>query len=71
MIQSELHSTMTVNADKTAIKEYPRKTVHATWKLKNKGTNLLVNSKETGKKMTFYILHINDTSAVFTATSLP
>jgi hypothetical protein len=69
MIQSELRSTMTVYANKTAIKEYPGKTVHATWKLKNKGTNLLVNTKETGKKITFNILHVNDTSAIFTATS--
>jgi hypothetical protein len=69
MIQSELRSTMTVNADKTAIKEYPGRTVHAKWKLKNNGTNLIVNTKETGKTITFHIQHVTDTSAVFTATS--
>lgn len=69
MIQSELRSTMTVYADKTAIKEYPGRTVHAKWTLKNKGTNLVVKTKESGKTVTFYIQHINDTSAVFTGTS--
>jgi hypothetical protein len=69
MVQSELRSTMTVNENKTAIKEYPGKTVHATWKLKNKGTTLVVKTKETDKTMTLYIQHITDTSAVFTTTS--
>jgi hypothetical protein len=69
MIQSELHSTLTVNSDKTAIKEYPGKTVHAKWKLKDKGTNLVVKTKESGKTITFHIQHLTDTSALFTATS--
>ncbi len=70
MIQSELHSTMTINADNTVVKEYPRKTIHATWKLTNKGKAISIDSKEIGKKMTFYILHINDTSVIITE-SLP
>jgi len=66
LIQTELRSTLTLNANKTAIKEYHGKTVHGKWKLTNHGTRLLANSKETGKKMTFDILNINDTSAVVT-----
>jgi hypothetical protein len=69
MIQSELRSTFTVYADKTAIKEYSGKTVHAKWKLKDKGTNLVVKTKESGKTITFHIQHLTDTSALFTATS--
>ena len=64
MMEKELHSSLTINKDQTAVKELPGKTVHATWKLKNKGTRLLIDSKEEGKKMTIDILHINDTSAV-------
>ena len=66
LIQAEHRSTLTVNANKTAIKESHGKTVHGKWKLTNHGTRLLANSKETGKKITIDILHINDTSAVVT-----
>ena len=66
LIQAEHRSTLTVNANKTAIKESHGKTVHLKWKLTNHGTRLLANSKETGKKITIDILHINDTSAVVT-----
>jgi hypothetical protein len=68
LIKMEQRSTLTLNADKTAVKEIPGKTIHATWKLKNKGTRLLVDSKDAGKKMTIEILHINDTSAVVVET---
>ena len=61
---TELKSTIIINANKTATKEFRGKTEHANWKLKNKGTCLLINSKETGKKLTIDIQYINDTSAV-------
>ncbi|MGA2824117.1 MAG: hypothetical protein ABSE72_11395 [Bacteroidales bacterium] len=64
LIVTELLSTIIMNANKTAIKEFNGKTEHAKWKLRNNGTRLLVNSKETGKKLTIDIQHINDTSAV-------
>lgn len=64
IIQNEMLSKMTINADKTAIEERPGKTVKGTWKLKKHGTVLLVNSKEKGKKMTIDIIRVNDTSAV-------
>jgi hypothetical protein len=64
IIQTEMHSKLTINADKTAIEERPGKTLKGTWKLKKHGTILLVNSKERGKKMTIDIIHVNDTSAV-------
>ena len=62
-IQMEEGSKLTVNKDKTAIRESLGKTVHATWKLK-KGTILMINVKETGKKFTANIQHITDTSLV-------
>jgi len=63
LIQAESRSTMTINADKTAVKEYPGKTIHGTWKFKN-NTNVQVVSKETDKKVLFEILKINDTLAI-------
>ena len=69
MILSEVSYNMTLNANKTAVKEYQGKTVHAKWKLKDKGTDLFVDSKETGRQMTFHIFHLTDTSAVFTLTA--
>ncbi|MCX6244978.1 MAG: hypothetical protein NTU98_09765 [Bacteroidetes bacterium] len=70
IIQVEERSTLTINADKTAVKEVPGKTIHAKWKLKNKGTKLIVDLQETGKKMNIDILRINDTSIVV-VTNLP
>ena len=63
LIQSESRATLTINADKTAVKEYPGKTIHGTWKFKN-NTHLQVVSKETDKKMIFEIQKINDTLAI-------
>jgi hypothetical protein len=53
----------TTNADKTAVKEYPGKTVHGTWKMKS-NTRLQVVSKETDKKLLMDIVKINDSIAV-------
>jgi hypothetical protein len=68
MIKAEQRSTLTINPDKTAIKEIPGKTIHVTWKLKKQGTRLVINNKENGKKSTIEILAINDTSAVVVET---
>ena len=69
MILSEVSYNMTLNANKTAVKESLGKTIHARWKLKDKGTDLFVDSKETGRQMIFHIFHLTDTSAVFTLTA--
>ena len=66
---TKLNTTLTINANKTAIKEFHGKTEHAKWTLKNKGTSLLVDTKETGQKLTMDIQHINDTSAVMMENS--
>ena len=63
LIKAESHSVLTINADKTAVKEYAGKTIHGTWKFKN-NTHVLVESKETDKKMVFEIQKINDTLAI-------
>ena len=70
MSLSEINYNLIFNADKTAIKEYQGKTIHATWKLKDNGRNLLIISKGTGKQALFHIQQINDTSAIFSVTSL-
>jgi len=61
---TEQGSFITINANKTGSREFRGKTEHAIWNLKNKGTLLLATSKETGKKLSIDIRHINDTSAV-------
>jgi len=63
---SDKTSSLTFKTNKTAIKEYQGKTVDAKWKLTNHGTRLLINSKEPGKKTTYDILHISDTTAIMT-----
>jgi hypothetical protein len=68
MIDSEMRSTLTINPDKTAIKEYPGKTIHATWKLKKKGTRIVAKSKDTGKNLTLDLLKINDSTVVVEST---
>ncbi len=68
VIKSELHSILTINANKTATKELQGKIIHATWKLKNNGTRLLIDSKETDRNMILEIQHITDTSAVVVET---
>ncbi|MGA3012574.1 MAG: hypothetical protein ABSD71_00925 [Bacteroidales bacterium] len=70
MSLSEINYNLTFNADKTAVKEYQGKTIHATWKLKDNGRSLLINSKGTGKQVLFHIQQINDTIAIFSVTSL-
>ncbi len=61
---TELNTTLIINANKTATREFRGKTEHAKWTLKDKGTRLLVDTKETGQKLTMDIQHINDTIAV-------
>ncbi len=70
IIRSELNTVLTLNADKTATKEFQGKTIPATWKLKKNGTRLLVASKETDKNMILEIQRISDTSAIM-VQSLP
>jgi hypothetical protein len=65
-LATELKTTLTINADKTAVKIFPDKTVHATWKVKKQGTRLLVTTKETGKKLTLNIIRVTDSTAVVT-----
>jgi hypothetical protein len=68
MIESEKRSTLTINADKTAVKEYPGKTINASWKLKKKGTRIVAKSKDTGKNLTLDIVKITDSTAVVEST---
>jgi hypothetical protein len=65
IIKTRLNSTLTINKDKTAVQESEDRTIHGTWKLKNKGKRILVTSKEPDRKITIDILRMNDTSAVF------
>ena len=53
LVQSEMRASLEVFANKTAVKNYPGKPVHFTWKMKGKGTRLLTKNVET--KMKFVI----------------
>lgn len=64
IVEREKNTTLTINADKTALKESSGKTIHSTWKFKDHGKSMVVNTKETGKKMRLDIIHVTDTSAV-------
>jgi hypothetical protein len=60
-IQSEERTQLIIKADKTAEKDYIGKVIHAKWKLTKHGTKLAAKSTDTGKKMTYDILRLNDT----------
>ncbi len=53
LVQLEQRATMEIFPDKTAIKNFPGKPLHATWKMKGKGKKII--AKNTENKMTFVI----------------
>ena len=70
IIRSELNSILTLNADKTATKEFQGKTIPAIWKLRKNGTRLFLDTKEADRNMILQIQNITDTSATM-VESLP
>jgi hypothetical protein len=65
LIQTELHSLLTINKDNTADKECAGIIFHDTWKWEKRGTYIQFdNNKEINWKITIDVLRMNDTSAV-------
>lgn len=53
LVQLEQRATLEIFPDKTAIKNFPGKPLHATWKMKGKGKKII--ARNTENKMTFVI----------------
>lgn len=63
-IETQLHTSFTLNADRTCSIQFPNKKVEANWKLKKKGTNLVFRVPASGIKRTLELVFLNDTSAM-------
>jgi hypothetical protein len=64
MIMVEERSSLIINPNGTAAKQYPGKVIKATWKMKKKGTRIVVKEMSTKQKWQFDILEISDKRAV-------
>lgn len=63
MIETVTQTTLTFNEDRTCVISAPRKNVTGTWKLKKKGTILVVKVEETGEKNTLELVSVKDSIA--------
>ena len=59
LVQSEMRATMEIFENKTATKNFPGKPIHATWKMKGKGTRIVAKNVENKMKFVIEILEIN------------
>ena len=59
-----MRTTLKINVDKTCVIQSPGKSINAKWKLKNKGTNLIIKEHESGKIRTLELVLLNDTAAM-------
>lgn len=64
IIDAQQQATIKINADKTGEVIFPGRTLQTTWKMKKKGTNLIVKDIESGQKRVLEFVFINDTIAV-------
>ncbi|MCX6304492.1 MAG: hypothetical protein NT040_05955 [Bacteroidetes bacterium] len=64
LVQSEMRATMEIFANKTAIKNFPGKPLHATWKMKGQGTLIVAKNIENKMKFTIEILEISKVQIV-------
>lgn len=64
LVHSEMRATMEIFANKTAIKNFPGKPIHATWKMKGRGTRLMAKNVENKIKFVIEILEINQDQIV-------
>ncbi|MEI7661943.1 MAG: hypothetical protein WCK34_07095 [Bacteroidota bacterium] len=58
-VQTEMRTTMEIFANKTAVKNYPSKPMHATWKMKGKGTRIVAKNLATKSKFVIDIEEIS------------
>ncbi len=63
-IGAQMRTTMKLNADKTCEIQLPEKLINANWKLKKKGTILVIRNSESGKKNSLELVFVNDTTAM-------
>lgn len=68
MIEIEGQTNLIIYPDKTAVKFYPRNTVKATWKLKQKGTLLIAKDIQTKETYPIEILEISNDKIVVVET---
>jgi len=59
LVQAEMRATLEIFPNKTAVKDYHGKTMHATWKMKSKGTKIVAKNVENKMKFVLEILEIN------------
>ncbi len=59
LLQSEMRASLEVFANKTAVKNYPGKPLHATWKMKGRGTRLITKNVANKTKYVIEILEIS------------
>jgi hypothetical protein len=58
LAQSEMRATLEMFANKTAVKNYPGNPLHATWKMKGKGTRIIAKGVTNKKKFVIDILSL-------------
>ena len=59
LVQSEMRATLVIYENRTAVKNFPGKPLHATWKMKGKGTRIVAKNVENKMKFVIEILEIN------------
>ena len=60
----QMRATMKFNADKTCNIQFPGKLINASWKLKKKGTSLIVKDLGSDRKWTLKFVFLNDTTSM-------
>ena len=64
LVQLEMRATMVIYPDKTAIKNFQGKPLHAKWKMKGKGTKIVAKNLENKTTFVIEILEINKEKVV-------
>ncbi len=64
LVQTEMRATLEIFANKTAVKNYPGKPMHATWKMKGKGTRLVAKNLANKSKFVIDILEISQDEVI-------
>lgn len=62
-MDTQMRTTMKINADGSCLVENPGKKFEARWKLKKKGTNLVIKVPGSGQKVTLELVKITDSTA--------
>jgi len=68
-VKNEMNSTMVISPDKTAIRTFRGREAKVTWKMKGKGTRVVIKNPELGKTYVMEILSINKEEIVALVSS--